>query len=863
MTIRLTQLFWQIGGALMGVAALLSVALPAAAETAEARPAAWQKADALLSGLIETNDPGLAVLVAQDGKILFEKCYGLADREHHVPVIPQTTFRIGSIGKQFTASAILKLQENKKLSVDDKLSKFFPDFPRGDEVTLHHLLTHTSGIHSYTEKDGFIGRVTSPIKPDDLINSFENDPYDFDPGNKWHYNNSGYFLLGRIVEKVSGQSYGDFLGENFFQPLGMTNTGVYHAHLGLPHEALGYSLEGAVFTNAVNWDMSWAGGAGTLYSTVEDLFRWNEGIFNGRVLNSTSLKTAFTPVKMFENQLNSDSGYGFGWFINRHRGLREISHAGGLNGFQSDLLRVPDEKFTVAVLANASPGRTNAIPQRLAQQLVDIFLEDKLAPPPIVNTNVSPKFYDALTGRYGPVIAGVNLTISRRGTHLFCQSTDGQPEAEIFPKSDTEFFSKTGAQITFVKDSNGKVVKMIVCSDSDLEAPRMNDVVEPQKVPQLTLPVQVELEIPLAPVPVKWNGKVCLVYELHVTNFQTNDLELLGLEVSGDGTNKPPLASYSDEELARRLGHAGFRLLPKDILEAFGISPPPGEPEDRIIGPGMRAVIYLLITVDREADVPAVLYHRLTFQSDSPDDKPEVVVAGTPVVVHRSAPLVLGAPIRGEGWLAAGGLSNTSYHRRAIVAIGGKARIPQRFAIDWTRIGEDGKPFRGDPVRNSDRYAYGAEVLAVANAVVADVKDGIPDNEGASSVSGKKAVPITLETVGGNYVILDLGKGNFAFYAHLQPKSIRVRVGQKVRRGQVLALLGNSGNSEGPHLHFHVTNGNSPLGAEGVPYVFESFELQGVLPSLKELGHWKPPANSKADKRRMELPLENAVVRFP
>jgi CubicO group peptidase (beta-lactamase class C family) len=284
--------------------------------------------------------------------------------------------------------------------------------------------------------------------------------------------------LGRIVEKVSGQSYGDFLQKNFFQPLGMTNTGVYRAHPGLPHEALGYSLEGAVFTNAVNWDMSWAGGAGTLYSTVEDLFRWNEGIFNSRVLDAASLKAAFTPVKMFENQVNSDSGYGFGWFIGRHRGLLEISHGGGLNGFLTHLLRVPDEKFSVTVLTNAKPGRTNAQPDRLAQQLVDIFLADKFAPLPVVNTNVSPKSYDALTGRYDVGIQGIILTISRRGTHLFAQSTDGQPEAEIFPKSDTEFFSKLGGQITFVKDSSGKVVKIIACGDSDLVAPRMNDVVE-------------------------------------------------------------------------------------------------------------------------------------------------------------------------------------------------------------------------------------------------------------------------------------------------------------------------------------------------------------------------------------------------
>ena len=232
----------------------------------------------------------------------------------------------------------------------------------------------------------------------------------------------------------------------------------------------------AGFKRALNWDMSWAAGAGALYSTVEDLYRWNEGIFNGRGLDAASLKTAFTPVKTFENQLNSDTGYGFGWFIGRHRGLLEIVHGGNLPGFSSFLLHVPDEKFTVTVLANASPGRTNAMPRLLAQQLLDIYLADKLAPLPIVNTNVSPKSYDALTGRYDFGIQGLILTISRRGMHLFSQSTDGQPEAEIFPKSDTEFFSKLGGQITFVKDSSGKVVKIIAHGGGlDLDAPRVQD----------------------------------------------------------------------------------------------------------------------------------------------------------------------------------------------------------------------------------------------------------------------------------------------------------------------------------------------------------------------------------------------------
>jgi CubicO group peptidase (beta-lactamase class C family) len=375
----------------MALAAWLAAAWPAAAETPS------EKAAALLDGLIKTNDPGLAVLVAQDGKILFERGYGRADREHDVPVTPQTTFRIGSITKQFTASAILKLQEEGKLNVNDKLSKYIPDFPRGDEVTLRYLLTHTSGIHSYTDEPDFVSRVTNATTTGAIIEEIKKYPFDFDPGTKWRYDNSGYLLLGYIVEKVSGQNYGDFLRENFFQPLGMTNTGVYRAHLGLPHEALGYSLSPSAWTwiflgegfslgqnrfeQALNWDMSWAFGCGALYSTVEDLYRWNEGVFNDRVLDEASFKAALTTVKfpfwaraamaiLFNER---GMGYGFGWVVCRRHGLREIWHNGDLNGFHSCLLRVPDEKLTVAVLANASPGRWKADPDRLARKLADIY----------------------------------------------------------------------------------------------------------------------------------------------------------------------------------------------------------------------------------------------------------------------------------------------------------------------------------------------------------------------------------------------------------------------------------------------------------------------------------------------------------
>jgi biotin carboxyl carrier protein len=206
-------------------------------------------------------------------------------------------------------------------------------------------------------------------------------------------------------------------------------------------------------------------------------------------------------------------------------------------------------------------------------------------------------------------------------------------------------------------------------------------------------------------------------------------------------------------------------------------------------------------------------------------------------------------------------MSNTSGHRRTIVVVNGKARIAQRFATDWVRIGPDGLAFRGDPAKNSSWSAYGAEVHAATNGTVVEVKDGVPEND---PTADKKAVPITVESAPGNYVIVAMGNGYFSFYAHLQTRSIRVKRGDHVRAGQVLALLGNSGNSDSPHLHFHICDVNSPLGSEGMPYVLDFFEMQGVLPSKKLLveGGWKQQ-RSKVDNRQREIPTENAIVRFP
>jgi len=269
------------------------------------------------------------------------------------------------------------------------------------------------------------------------------------------------------------------------------------------------------------------------------------------------------------------------------------------------------------------------------------------------------------------------------------------------------------------------------------------------------------------------------------------------------------------------------------------------------IGPGSFAVAYLWVTLDKLEDVPGKIRHRMTMKIG---DYPEgITLEGVPVTVNKNPVTVIGTPLRGEHWVAANGPSNSSIHRRALVSINGRAYISQRYAIDWVEVYGDGKTFHGDAKDNRNYRAYGAEIYAVADGVVTQTKDGIQQN-----VPGEKpVVPITLETVGGNHVIVDIGNGLYAFYAHMQPGSLRVKVGDRVRRGDVLGLLGNSGNSTEPHLHFQLCDGNSELGSEGVPYALAAFGLEGNGEA------WKSSETRGAPvKREMEMPVEDEVVRF-
>ncbi|MBW3625261.1 MAG: serine hydrolase [Armatimonadetes bacterium] len=440
-------------------------------------PSVAQVVDATMTEATRGESSGAAILLARDGKILLEKGYGYADIGNRVPITPKTKFRIGSVTKQFTAASILALMESGKLRLDDKLSKFYPDFPRGDEVTIRHLLNHTSGIHSYTSQPDFESRAVTPIKMDELIEEIKKFPYDFSPGEKWQYNNSGYFLLGAILEKVSGETYESFLRKRFFGPLGMKDTGVHRANDIIAHEATGYTYAGGKLQKALNWNMEWAGGAGALYSTVGDLYRWNEAVFGGKALKPETLKQAFSPVSTEgEPKPSVEEGYGFGWSIGRSRGLSTVSHGGGLHGFVSMLERYPEQNVTMVVLANAAPPPPGLEPGSLARNVAEFLLWKEMKPRETLaaDPNVKPQDLDALAGEYD--FGVMRVGVKRVGDRLFA-SPAGQAMIALTPRSSREFFNRRAdLRLKFEEVENGEAKRLQVTQgDSKMSGTRAKE----------------------------------------------------------------------------------------------------------------------------------------------------------------------------------------------------------------------------------------------------------------------------------------------------------------------------------------------------------------------------------------------------
>ena len=315
------------------------------------------KIDELMAQYHKNNQFNGTVLVAEGGKVIYKKGFGFANIEWELPNTPDTRFRIGSITKQFTATLILQLVEQGKIKLDSKLTDYLTDYRKdtGDRVTVHHLLNHTSGIPSYTSRPGFFQEVSrDPYSVADFVKKHASGDLEFEPGAKFVYNNSGYFLLGAIIEKVTGKPYDQVLKENILDPLGMKDTGYDRHDTIIKKRASGYQKNPRGIINAPYLDMSLPYAAGSLYSTVEDLYIWDQALYTDKLISAKSKELMYTPALQ---------NYAYGWIVRKvpmgeNNGTKTvIAHGGGINGFNTVITRLVDDKHLIVLLNNTGGAR--------------------------------------------------------------------------------------------------------------------------------------------------------------------------------------------------------------------------------------------------------------------------------------------------------------------------------------------------------------------------------------------------------------------------------------------------------------------------------------------------------------------------
>jgi len=403
------------------------------------------KLDTLMSAYAKLHKFNGAALVAKNGVILLNKGYGYRNAENKVANNEQTIFQLGSVTKQFTSAVILKLQEEKKLSVSDKLSKYFPDYPKGDSITIEHLLTHTSGIYNYTNDANFMSNeVTKSASREKIMALFKDKPLDFSPGTGWNYSNSGYSLLGYIIEAVTKKPYSQAVRKYIFTPLHMTHSGFDFTHLKKKEKATGYfSLDGNKPAIAPIVDSSVSFSAGAIYSTVGDLYLWHKALQKNTVLSKAQQEKAYTPVK---------NKYGYGWGIDSIEGKRSVSHGGGIHGFITEISRVPEDDVCVILLSNASDplgdisknifailyGKEYVLPK---ERIVMKLPEEKL------------KQYE---GEY-ELNKNLHVIINLKDGELIAIPTGQRPEVLYAEKEDLLFLQSQDIQLEFTRNEKKEV----------------------------------------------------------------------------------------------------------------------------------------------------------------------------------------------------------------------------------------------------------------------------------------------------------------------------------------------------------------------------------------------------------------------
>ncbi len=411
--------------------------------------------DALMSEVYKEDGPGAVALVVQKGKVLYRRAFGMANLELGVKMKPENVFRIGSITKQFTATAILRLRDEGKLRLDDDITKYISKYPtHGHAISIEHLLTHTSGIRSYTEMKEWDAEVQKKdFTPTELIAFFKNQPMDFKPGEEFHYNNSAYFILGYIIEVVSGKSYEEYIDSVFFKPLKMTNSYYDSSSKIIKNRAYGYNKNEDDYMNQDFLNMTQPYAAGSLLSSVDDLFKWYSAVMNDEVISETSRKEAHTPHLLNDGQ---KTGYGYGWFIGNIQGSKMIEHGGGINGYLTSSIYLPDDDVFVAVFTNCTCDDPDKIAKKIAAITIGKPYEWKKME---VDEDLLTEYESVYKSENGE-----QRIITLKNSQLYSMRSGGN-KFEIYPFEKDKFFFQSDADgvstLHFVRASNNEIISVI------------------------------------------------------------------------------------------------------------------------------------------------------------------------------------------------------------------------------------------------------------------------------------------------------------------------------------------------------------------------------------------------------------------
>jgi CubicO group peptidase (beta-lactamase class C family) len=410
-----------------------------------------QKMESMLMNLFDPNAPGGVVTVVEKGEMKFNKAYGLSNLSKNALLSTDAIFRIGSITKQFTAVAILKLVQEGKISLQDDIRKYIPYYPtNGHTITIEHLLTHTSGIKSYTSMGHLMAqdKKAQEIAPLAMVNAFKNEPMDFSPGDRFLYNNSGYFLLGAIIEKVTKQSWGKYITNKFLKPLSMSTAFTYDPKLNA--QATGYTpMDGGAYVEADYVHPSIPYAAGAMFATTQDLVKWNTALFSGKVLPKSLLEKAFTPLTLNDGRQES---YGYGWQLGKIDGLKVIGHGGGIDGFISYALYVPEKDVCVVVLLNSTAHTAESIAYQVASLQLGIYDKKEFV------VSVPSTVLEPLAGVYESIHG--SYYIFYEDGRLIIQPSGGVRKA-LLPLSPERFVSENDpVNFSFTQEGNDVVMRI-------------------------------------------------------------------------------------------------------------------------------------------------------------------------------------------------------------------------------------------------------------------------------------------------------------------------------------------------------------------------------------------------------------------